>query len=265
MQHLTPQLKQLGMTDYESSIYAVLLEQSPMGAALIAKKCNLSRSTVYTVLHALIGKGFVGVTHRNEVKQFFAEDVSALHGALDQEMKTIQDRKDILKQLEESIGGLRGMINIPQIAVFEGQEGLKKIYRSMLRNASRDDIFYIMRDEFVWRPEWKFIFEKEWNMSVKEIRKENNITTQLLINASFEEKRHQTYYQERKGLQVKTISDNHPMKDFALYILGDTASILSFEHNHLVGIKITNRTIADNLRQLFERDWEHGKNIKMKV
>lgn len=261
MQHLAPQLEQLGMSDYESRIYAALLEQSPMGAALIAKKCNLSRSTVYTVLAALIAKGFIGTTHRNEVKQFFVEDLSAVRNALDQEVIMIEDRKRALKQLEGSIGNLRGMIRIPQISVFEGQEGLKKIYRSMLRDAGPDEVLCIMRDEFVWRPEWKFIFEQEWHSAVKKMRKEKNISTKLLINASSEEKLHKKYYQGRKNLQVRSLPAKQAMKDFALYVLGDTASILSFEHNHLVGIKITNRTMADNLRSLFEREWESGKSL----
>ncbi|MDB4984158.1 MAG: Transcriptional regulator, TrmB family [Patescibacteria group bacterium] len=259
MQHLAPQLEALGLGDYESQIYAALLEQSPMGAALIAKKCNLSRSSVYTTLSVLISKGFVGTTHRNEVKQFFAEDLSALQASLDAESKKITERKKILSGLESTIGQLRGMVSIPKITVFEGQEGLKKIYRSMLRESNPNETFHIMRDEFVWQPDWKFIFDKEWHVSIKAIRKEKNIATELLINDSTEEKKHSTYYKSRKGLSVKKMNKKDTLKNFALYILGDTASILSFEQNHLVGIQITNRTIADNMKKLFSVQWKMGK------
>jgi sugar-specific transcriptional regulator TrmB len=41
------QLRVLGLGDYEAAVYAVLLETSPQSATVIAKKCALSRSSVY--------------------------------------------------------------------------------------------------------------------------------------------------------------------------------------------------------------------------
>ena len=64
------QLQQLGLPDDEARILGVLYEQSPVGASCIAKKLDLSRSTVYTAIASLTAKGLLATTYKNEVKQF---------------------------------------------------------------------------------------------------------------------------------------------------------------------------------------------------
>lgn len=46
------------------------------------------------------------------------------------------------------------------------------------------------------------------------------------------------------------------MKIFALYLLADTVNILSMEQHQLVGIKIVNETIAENLQRMFAAIWQ---------
>src|SRR6185503_18505948 len=78
MNDLATDLKEIGLNDHEARIYGALLSSSPASATSLAKKCALSRSSVYTTLSLLISKGLVGTTYKNEVKQFIAEDVNAL-------------------------------------------------------------------------------------------------------------------------------------------------------------------------------------------
>ena len=90
---LENQLKTLGLGDHEASIYSTLLSSSPVSATFIAKKCNLSRSSVYTSLNSLIGKGLVGTSFKNEVKQFVIEDVEALQQMVKNEENVLEKRK----------------------------------------------------------------------------------------------------------------------------------------------------------------------------
>jgi predicted transcriptional regulator len=62
MNDIITQLQKFGLGDHEARVYSVLLETSPANATLIAKKCALSRSSVYTTLTSLIAKGLVGTT-----------------------------------------------------------------------------------------------------------------------------------------------------------------------------------------------------------
>lgn len=254
------QLENIGLGDYEARVFGALVQHSPASASFLAKKCNLSRSSVYTTLAGLTAKGLVGTTYKNEVKQFIAQDFGAVEQLIKKE-QTIVDKKmklldDIKNQFQIFSGGV---MNIPQVIFFEGQEGLKKIYLSMMRQAPIGATLHLIRDEFVWQPEWKFIFEEEWHGRVKRLKIEKKITTQLLVNDSGIERGKKKFYGARTGHEVRFLSKKQGVKDFALYIIGDMVSILSMEHQNLVGIKITNQALADNFRNMFGGLWQRSK------
>lgn len=257
---LRDQLKNLGLGDHEAEIYAILLINSPASATFLAKRCRLSRSSVYTALNSLSGKGLVGTSYKNEIKQFVAEDFESIRQLVKAEEERIKQKRVILDKMELEIKALtKSAINIPEIMVFEGQDGLKKIYLSMLRQAQTNSTMFIIRDEFVWQKQWNFIFGKEWHERVKRLRQEKNIHTKMLVNNSFLEKSKLSYYNSRKGLVIRRLANRQAVKEFAIYILDDTLSILSMENNNLVGIKIVNRHLADNYKILFENLWNAAK------
>lgn len=260
MNTLTAQLKTFGLSDHESRVFAVLLETSPANATLIAKKCVMSRSSVYTVLSALIGKGLVSVTHKNEVKQFVAQTPEALKLMLDREKKSVEDKYGVLATITELVRTMpQGIAHPPQVSFFEGQEGLKKIYLNMMRKAEPGAELLLLRDEFVWTDAWKFIFESEWHGKIGKIKKEKNITTRLIVNGSKVEKSHAALYKKTKGLTVRMLPAKNALEHFAVYIMDDMVNILSFESGNLVGISITNRVIAQNIKLIFELVWATAK------
>ena len=259
MENLYEQLIGLGLSDYEARIYETLLITSPLSATAIAKKCNLSRSSIYTTLGILSEKGLVGTSYKNSVKQFVAEDITELETLVVKEKKAAEKKLQLVEELKKSLPQLRRAIHIPNIIFFEGQEGLKKIYLSMMRQAEMNSTLYLLRDEFVWRPEWKFIFEEEWHARIKRWKKEKNISTKLLVNESLLEKKEKAFYAKKKSLQVRYLDKKNTISGFAQYILGDTIAILSIEKNNLVGIQITNNHLADNYRKIFASLWGNSR------
>lgn len=250
-------IEQLGFTKNESLVYATLLANSPAGASQIAKKCNLSRSSVYTALSDLQAKSLVSTTYKNEVKQFVAEGYAGLADFVKKE-KELADRKfSLLENLKSQLEIISNNdLSVPQIMFFEGQEGLKKIYLSMLRQSSKDSTMYILRDEFVWQDDWSFVFDPEWHQLVKHFKTQNNVQTKMLVNDSELERSKLDYYKSRKALKYKFLSKSTTVKKFALYIMGDTVSILSMESGELVGIRMVNRHLAQNFIQIFENLWQ---------
>jgi hypothetical protein len=260
---LFDQLTELGLSHYEAGVYLTLLEHSPTSAGFIAKKHRYSRSTVYASLDKLITKGLVGTTFKNGVKQFMAQEPKRIGEILHEEQRTISKRVELFAKMEYQLQFLsRNNTQVPNIIFFEGWESLKKIYLTMLRSAPKNSKMYIIRSEFYWTPEWTFIFGDEWHDQVKMWRNERNITTELLINDSKEEKKHLPFYKSRKHTTSRFLPKDQVFKDFALYILGDTVSILSLEKNNSVGVKITNQAMVDNFKNLFKGLWSNSKAIK---
>lgn len=256
MQLIEDELKKIGLGDYESLIYSTLLRISPATATVLARKCNLARSSVYTTLNSLIAKGLVGISFKNEIKQFIAQDLSVLEQYLKKEKESLTQKFQVLESLKTNLQTITNQkLNLPQIIFFEGQEGLKKIYLSMLIDAPQNSTLYLLRDEFVWQPEWKFIFESEWHERIKYHKIQKNISTKLLINNSQVENQNTKLYQSRKVFEFKFLSNKDSVKDFAMYIVGDIVSILSMENNNLIGIKITNQNLANNFKNIFNSIW----------
>jgi sugar-specific transcriptional regulator TrmB len=254
-------LRKLGLNDHESGIYNTLLMTSPQSATKIAKNCNLPRSSVYTTLSTLIAKGLVGTTYRNNVKQFVAEDYGTLGNILAKERKNVEEKFKVFSLLEKHIATqVRTTVAIPRVVFFEGQEGLKKIYLSMMRQAPQGATLYLLRDEFVWADSWKFIFEEEWHERVKRLKVEKDIHTKILVNNSKEEHSRKRIYASKKALTYKFLPKKHSVSKFAVYILGDTVSILSTEEKNFVGIQITDNHFAKNFQNIFNTLWRSSKS-----
>lgn len=254
------QLQQIGFSDQGARVYLQLLRLSPVNAALLAKKTGIARSSVYLIVNQLAARGLAGVTYKNGVRQFVAEDPSVIQEVLQKEKAAATKKLSMASTLVDSLRLLRRSdLHIPNIVFFEGQESLKKIYLGMLREARPNSTMLIIRDEFVWNPAWQFIFQEEWNDLVRRLRTEKNIATRILINNSAEERSHAKYYRTRRALQTRLLPKKHSVHDFAIYIMDDVASILSMEKNNVMGIKITNDHIAQNFVALFESLWVQAR------
>jgi predicted transcriptional regulator len=247
-------LERLGLSGHEPAVYASLLEQSPASAAWIAKRCGLSRSSVYATLGVLASKGLVGTTHKNDVKQFVAGGAAPLLEALKTQQREATERVAKASELVDEISRLAEIsADVPQIMHFEGAEGLRRIYLAMLRTAPANGVMRILRDEFVYQPAWGFVFEDAWRARVKRHKADKNLTTRLLVNRSPEERRRARYYGTRRNTERRYLAK--PVHRFGLYIAGDTAAILSLDASHLVGVRIVNRHIAKNFEALFDAQW----------
>jgi predicted transcriptional regulator len=248
-------LERLGLTGHEPAVYGALLQHSPASAAWVAKHCGLSRSSVYATLGVLTGRGLVGVTHKNDVKQFVAGGATALLEALRSEAREAEARVARANQLVDQLAKLAdATAQVPQIIHFEGADGLRRIYLAMLRSAPRGATMRIMRDEFIWQPAWAFVFEDIWRARVKRHKLDHDLTTRLLVNRSTEERRHAKYYTSRKRLERRYLPE--PIERFGLYVVGDTAAVLSLDAHNLLGIRIVNRHIARNFEILFDSLWD---------
>ncbi len=247
-------LERLGLSGHEPAVYAALLQHSPASAAWVAKQCGLSRSSVYATLGVLTGKGLVGVTHKNDVQQFVAGGAAALLETLKTEAREASTRVGRATALIDQLAKLAdATAQVPQLMHFEGAEGLRRIYLAMVRTAPKGAVMRILRDEFIWQPAWAFVFEDAWRSRIKRHKIDNQLSTRLLVNRSSEERRHARYYATRPHLERRYLP--RPVSRFGLYLVGDTAAILSLDAHHLLGIRIVNRHIAANLETMFDSLW----------
>ncbi len=237
-------------------IYQTLVTRGTLGASALAKHCNLARSSVYTALNTLTGKGLVATTHQNEVKQFVVTDTEALERMLHVQQKQLEQKFTSLEKLSHDLQNrTTSQIGEQSITFFQGIEGLQKVYLQMLREAPQNGVLRLLRDEFVWTKDWEFIFSDEWQRRVERLKRERNITTKLLVNDSEIEREKEQLYTHNLYIEYKKLPKEHAVQHYAWYILGNTTAVMSFEKNNMVGIQIINENMTENYKNVFEGLW----------
>ncbi|MBI4142243.1 helix-turn-helix domain-containing protein [Candidatus Uhrbacteria bacterium] len=249
-------LQSLGLGSHEAKVYGVLLEHSPAGASLIAKRAGISRSSVYTTLGILASKGLVATTYKNEVKQFTATGADAFERLLARERDGAAARLQSFAKLRQHLDlTTRGDHHIPKVMLFEGVEGLQRIYLAMLREAHPKAELLVLRSEFLWEPVWAFSWTDDWRSRIRRWKREKDIRTRLLVNPSPLEQSKADFYRTRYQFAFRYLPESHAVDRFALYVIGDTVAIMSFETGSIIGIQIVNAHIAANVTKLFDGLW----------
>lgn len=121
------QLTLLGLTDAESLIYHSIIKLGTCTVKDISKECGFHRTNIYDVLDTLKEKGLVTFFKEGKVQRFRASDPRVLYDLLN-EKKELLDK--ILPDLDQLF---RQTLEPVQVNVHKGDEGMKAVFRDMLR------------------------------------------------------------------------------------------------------------------------------------
>ena len=75
-------LKELNLSEKESSVYLSLLELGQSNVTRLANKANINRVTTYHILRSLISKGLVSSIEKDNIQNFMAIEPKRLIEAL---------------------------------------------------------------------------------------------------------------------------------------------------------------------------------------
>lgn len=128
----------LGLSSNEAVIYIALLEKSPLTGYELAKKCNISRGSIYTTLERLVEKGAVQKTIDNkyvsiEFQQF-----------LKMRMSYFSNCADYLKNHYRT---LKFSENYETVLFIYGHSNILKNVKEMMANAKREISLVAFREE----------------------------------------------------------------------------------------------------------------------
>lgn len=126
-------LKNIGLTDYESQIYEILLKLGEIPMAHLTKKSGLKHSTVYSVVDSLVKKRLV---MQRDIKK-------KLHVKAESPTKLLEIAKSQYTTANSSLASVQSMLPFflslyinstvkPTVKTFEGIEGVKQVYQDIL-------------------------------------------------------------------------------------------------------------------------------------
>ena len=248
-------MRRLGLSAHEAILYTTLVGTSSASASWLAKRCALPRSSTYTALDVLVSRGLIGFTHEGEVKRFVSLGHGALLDLLRREERLASERVALAEQLKERFERPSRSGKSPNIVTFEGQDGLKQVYLSMLARLPERATLRLLRDEFVFSPDWAFVSSADWRRQVSSLKEGKEIETRLLTNRSDEEIARSSYYGTRPSLERRFLPASLRLDRFALYVGGDVVAVMSMERGHLSGVRIDDPRVASNVAGIFDVLW----------
>ncbi len=120
-------LKQVGLNEKESKVYLALLESGDSLASRIAKKTNINRSLLYSILDELVNKGIVTYIIKNNTRFYRAAEPNKILAMLKEKEKIFSSILSTLTTLHKP------KTDKPIVEILEGKQGIKTILNDILR------------------------------------------------------------------------------------------------------------------------------------
>lgn len=236
-------LKNIGLDEKQAAVYLALLELGTASVQSIAQKALLKRPTTYLILDELKGRGLVSVVPRAKKVLYTAESPEKFLGDL-------YKKQELLKRFMPNMLALyNAKITKPQVLLFEGKEGVAKVYDKIF--ASPEVLFFsTIRDVFSMFPEMPKILKKRVETRQTKFRELLTQTSADLEYVTWVKQGE--YYQSR--FAPKNFSEF--LTDSAIF--GNSVAFFSFKPT-VFAVQIDSREISQSLKVLFDLAWQAGE------
>lgn len=232
-------LKNLGFSDNEAIVYLSALETGIAAAQDIAEKAGLKRTTTYSVLEALVKRGFILKTQKEGKNRYVAENPENL-------VKIFAEHQ---KNLQSALPELVAMYNAkqikPKVLFFEGKTGIKKIYYDTIEE--KPEVILEWNTSEIYQTFPGFPLE------YLEMRRQRNIKAKRIAP-------NDKNWQERQKKDKEDISVTKllPREEYnipvEINVYNDKVAFMSYSDE--MGLIIESRVIAEAMRTIYNLFWK---------
>lgn len=230
-------LKDLGLTDKETTVYLSLLMLGQSTVTAIAKKAQLNRVTTYDILESLKNKGYVSHVIISGIMFLEAADPSKF-------IDELKEKQEKLKQILPEMQSLKASLpKKPNIELYEELNGLKSIFNDILKE--NKETWFIGASQMIGK--LKFYFPHFITQKRKQKMFSKVITTDCSSMRKYKRKAPAEF------ISMRFIPDKI---DVTKIIYSNKLAYLTFKEKDSIGILVENKNIADQERLLFELMWK---------
>jgi sugar-specific transcriptional regulator TrmB len=240
---LVKELEKLNLNKKEAKLYLALLELGEANLQRIANKASLKRTTVYDILDSLREKGLISNTKRGKRSYYYAENPNKI-GVI------LKEKLNVLDSIMPELLSITNLIDKkPTIQYFEGEEGIKNIYRDTLNYKDQELLSWVS-------PEAITHFDIDWLWEEYVVQRvKNKIWSRSFAPNTKYLQDVKTYDQKhlRKTKLVDLEEDLLFEVEINLYA-GGKIGIMSFKEGF--GLIIESKKIYNTLKAIFELQWK---------
>ncbi len=234
--YLHDELKQIGLSKSEITVYLYLLEEGLATPPQIAVGTGIARTNCYNILLVLKEKGLIEEEHKGKRKAYIASDPEAL-------LRTLEKKKEAVERLLPDLRGLYTLQkNKPKIRFYEGWEQVKEIY---LQTLNAKEIFAIGSTKHLHSVDEKFLQKFFTEIKIREI-----ILNDILNSDSGEEIAKQTKELLKGYYDVRVLPRNIENFKTDILIWEDNIALITLEEP-IFGTVLTNKLLAETFRIIF--------------
>lgn len=237
-------LQNLGLDARETEIYLSLLNKGPLLPQSVAKETGIKRTTLYTIFPKMLKEGFLVEITQGKRRLLQASSPDTLFDAYEKKYKNLKSGIGELLTLYR-MQGLK-----PKVAIYEGAEGVKRVFIDMLEEG-RDTVGFNRLAKYDseildWVTHYFVPHRVKIGMKVRAI-----VT---------KEKEGEEHMKESVALLRETRFvplTKMPFTTTETWVYGNKICFMTMSQNGpLTGVIIESKDMSQNLQALFELAWE---------
>lgn len=244
MNKLYKELKTFGLSEHEALVYMALLETGEANIAQLTKKSGVNRSTVYLAIESLKEKGLISSIKKRKTL-FYAEDPRKM-------IDNLEKKQEALKKVMPNFLAVFALLDKkPDIRYFEGEEGIKEIYKDILKTPNQEMLSW-------YSNEYKEFFDESFffDYFIPE-RKKNKIWLRAIYPED-EAMRKLSANNEGHLRQSRFIANDKFKIECELCLYeNNKVGIISYKDR--LGVIIASQSIFNTLKSIFEVMWDGAK------
>jgi HTH-type transcriptional regulator, sugar sensing transcriptional regulator len=132
------ELKKLGLTEKQITIYLTLLSSESASVRTLSSLSKINRGTTYNILKSLSDLGLVSQLTDDGTKSFVVNDPNSIHSLLNDKQDSLNDLREDVGNIVQQLGSIYSNHgNKPLARYYEGIDGAELILRDVLNSVEK--------------------------------------------------------------------------------------------------------------------------------
>jgi HTH-type transcriptional regulator, sugar sensing transcriptional regulator len=243
-------LQEYGFSDKEAKVYLTALEIGSSPASTIARRSEIKRVTVYTILEDLKKKWIASETTKENVKYYSVISPDSLLRQVEQKYESLKEKIPELMALADKFG------NRPKTQFFEGLEWVKRMYDDLLTSINEPIYAFMGRENT--SPKLRAYFDHEFIPQ----RVKNKIWAKVILSESQESLEYKKMHHNKKKLTDTIMIKYDNLQEWIeINIYGDFKVMIAMRSEEDISwIIISSKKLHDALLNIFNFIWA-TKNV----
>ncbi|MDZ7799126.1 MAG: helix-turn-helix domain-containing protein [Patescibacteria group bacterium] len=251
-------LRQFNLRRIEIELFEKLFFEGEMTASTLAKKVNISRTSVYDLLEKMIDKGLIFESPKAGVNQYAVKNPEKLNILLSEKEKEFEKARKSFKSLEKLYKN--DSIKEPSLQIYHGQSALQQMMKDML-------LYRDIKVRAYW-PIMKMIkiLGKSFLIKFHQERIARNISLKTIWPASQipSIKKYPFLGIDKENKRKVKIAPKSVNFSLGYVIYGSTVRFLSSSKENY-GFLIESEELSKMMKGQFDIVWQQAKNYPSKV